>query len=228
MKPIILKNGLEKLILMLGVTALFTLNLHGQKSLAFDKNEPVSPLMISLNLGGFLVGELGGNAIVTISPKSQLVLAGAYIDYSLEYSGPPSITTNLYSFNALGFFLAPEYRFVIHRSNYRKNTISYFAGIYAKYQSLRENSRVDIQHPTGQSFSNLEYIVDYQSTIAGLTLGVNFYTKSNLFFSLWLGHGVFLNEEFTTIFNSRLGDQNYLQSGKETPLRIGLSLGVYL
>jgi hypothetical protein len=49
-----------------------------------------------------------------------------------------------------------------------------------------------------------------------------------MFFSMWMGSGLVLQEEYKTLFNYREDDVDFLEYRKQIPFRMGLSLGIYL
>lgn len=231
MQTINLQNNLVKLFLSaLILPSLYSLK--AQEKRRYEVDSAISPIMISVNALTSIIGEYGGNVIFSVADKSQVLLTFNFINSEIKRidaslgSGKLIETT----FNQ-GFSISPEYRYILGRSK-RKNWISsYFIGAYFMYQQVYETAESELHFDNNQSppFSEytMNHIADYKGSSLGLTFGVNLYSNSNFFISLWTGRGFTINEKLTTLFQSDGESIEELDGLRDLGFRSGLSIGIY-
>lgn len=231
MRAFNLQNNLLKLFLC--VLILPSLNsLKAQEKRRFEVDTAISPVMISVNALTSIIGEYGGNVIFSVTDKSQALLTFNFINSEIKRidaslgSGKLIETT----FNQ-GFSISPEYRYILGRSK-RKNWISsYFIGAYFMYQQVYETADSELHFDNNQSppYSeyNMNHIADYTGSSLGLTFGVNLYSDSNFFISLWTGRGFAINEKLTTLYQNYGESIEKLDGLRDLGFRSGLSIGIY-
>tara|TARA_R110002050_G_scaffold98304_1_gene204318 strand:- start:193 stop:891 length:699 start_codon:yes stop_codon:yes gene_type:complete len=231
MQAISLQNNLAKLFLSVLILPSF-FSLKAQEKRRFEVDTAISPVMISVNALTSIIGEYGGNVIFSVTDKSQALLTFNFINSEIKRidaslgSGKLIETT----FNQ-GFSISPEYRYILGRSK-RKNWISsYFIGAYFMYQQVYEAAETDLHFDNRQSppFSEykMKHIADYTGSSLGLTFGVNLYSNSNFFISLWTGRGFTINEKLSTLFQSDGESIEELDGLRDLGFRSGLSIGIY-
>jgi len=200
---------------------------------ATKNDSAISRVMFSVNALTSIVGEYGGNTIVSLGNKSQVLLSLNLIRSEIQFVDNSLNSVQIIEtiFNQ-GFSVAPEYRWVFKRSNTKNWISSYFLGAYFMYQQVyetREKSshRNQSQGPDASQYY-MESIVKYSGSSIGLTLGVNLYSNSNLFLSVWTGRGIIIRDKMDILFDRGIYDIGGLASGRDLGFRSGISIGFYL